>query len=49
VLGYFFEQETSLKIGEALLEWLAQPPGMQDFDVSHVTYSKTGTASHFPV
>lgn len=49
VLGFIFEQETGLNIGEALLEWLAKPLGMQDFDVSHVVYAKSSDASQYPV
>ena len=41
VLGTIFEQETELPIGEAFKQWIADPIGMQDFEVRDVTYEST--------
>ncbi|MBI1495560.1 serine hydrolase domain-containing protein [Halocynthiibacter styelae] len=47
VLGTIFEQETSLSLGVAIDNWLAQPLGLQDFHSSHVIYdSDTSSTQH---
>lgn len=47
VLGAIFEQETSLPIGEALDQWLAQPLGMEDFHPSHVIYDRDAASTRY--
>lgn len=49
VLGYIFKKETGLSIAEALLNWLAIPLEMQDFDPSHVVISSHDGDSKYPI
>ena len=46
-LGGIFEQQTSLTMGQAFKEWIADPIGMQDFRVEDVRY-ETSDESVFP-
>ena len=45
--GGIFEELTGLSLGEAFLEWIAQPTEMQDFEIDNVTY-ETSSESRFP-
>ena len=45
-LGTIFEQETELPIGEAFKRWIADPIGMQDFEVNDVTYESSSESVH---
>lgn len=47
VLGYIFEQETKMKIGEALNEWIGKKIGFQDFKSNHVIYALESKDSDF--
>ncbi len=40
--GGIFEELTGMTLGGAFSEWIAQPIGMQDFDVGDVSYESSG-------
>ena len=45
-LGTIFGKETELPIGEAFKRWIADPIGMQDFDLKDVTYESSDESIH---
>ncbi len=45
-LGTIFEKTTGLTIGQAILDWLAKPLGMQAFCPEHVTYEYADFTEH---
>lgn len=40
MLGFIFEQQTKMKIGEAFEKWIAIPTHMRSFDTTHVVYER---------
>ena len=46
VLGTIFEQETGIRLGDAIYNWLAKPTGMKHFHPSHVIYSNADYTEH---
>ncbi len=45
-LGTIFERKTNKQIGQAFIEWIAAPIGMEDFRVQDVEYKWESTSMH---